>query len=105
MQSHLNRVIAYESSNQGGSGKTSFSNKSNIKEVMNTSAPICISSYIKGSQAGNRPMTKAASRRQASFGHTPGGQSTQFSSANSRRGTATHNNATANVSAIGMISG
>ena len=54
-------MVAYENGSQA-QVKANF-NKSNIKEVMNTSAPICISSYIKGGQTGGRPMTKAASRR------------------------------------------
>jgi hypothetical protein len=42
----------------------------NIKEVLNTSAPICISSYIKG--GGQRPAAKGNPRRPASFNQTGG---------------------------------
>ena len=49
-------------SNQGGNAPSG-----NIKEMMNTSAPICISSYIKGSAGGARPAHKNGPRRQGNF--------------------------------------
>ena len=48
MQSHLNRAIAYDSNAKQGGANNAPILKNNIKDVMNTSAPICISSYIKG---------------------------------------------------------
>ena len=76
---------------KNASGGAPLYKSNNIKEVMNTSAPICISSYIKGNQAGNRPMTKGASRRQASFNNTNGSAgNNQFNNqSNLRRGTTT----------------
>ena len=68
MQNHMNRVMAYDhhqmnaqaAANAKGGAGGQHMYKSNIKEMMNTSAPICISSYIKN---GQRPNTKATNRR------------------------------------------
>ena len=95
MSSYQNRDRAQQSSQEGiyGIGGVQASNtlnkmgqentqifkpgpSDNIKEVMNTSAPICISSYIKGT--GSRPKgSVAANRRQASFNSTGTGFTTQ----------------------------
>ena len=74
-------------------------NKHNIKEVMNTSAPICISSYIKGA-GGTRPNTKGGNRRQASFNHAAGG-----ATANNvvRRGNSS--SGTGNIADLGIVAG
>ena len=73
-QTQINRFMAYDNNvnAKNASGGAPLYKSNNIKEVMNTSAPICISSYIKGNQGGNRPMTKGASRRQASFNNANG---------------------------------
>ena len=66
LQTHMNRVIAIEHNSagkgqnvgaggQGGAQPSSGFKSSSIKEMMNTSAPICISSYIKGGQMAGRP--------------------------------------------------
>ena len=66
-----------------------------IKEVMNTSAPICISSYIKGSN--NRPKgSVATNRRQASFNSTGSGFQTQ----QNRRG-----NVSGGAADLGIVAG
>ena len=51
---------------------------------MNTSAPICITSYIKGNNPQNqqRPGTKGNPRRQASFNQTGGFQNKRQGQAN-----------------------
>ena len=72
--------------------------KSNIKETMNSSAPICISSYIKGANA-NRPNTKGGNRRQASFNHTAGTNS----NSGVRRGNSS--SGVQNVADIGIVAG
>ena len=102
-------MIAFDSNGNGPVFKQG-GNQTKIKEVMNTSAPICISSYIKGA-GGQRPMTKGASRRQASFGHSTGGaQFTQGGGArrstvqNSANGGA-NNVASSSGNILGMVSG
>ena len=65
---------------------------------MNTSAPICISSYIKGA-GGTRPNTKGGNRRQASFNHAAG------TTANNvvRRGNSS--SGTGNIADLGIVAG
>ena len=63
---------------------------------MNTSAPICISSYIKGQ--GSRPTTKGGARRQASFNHTGG----HAGGSAVRRG---QSSSGANVADLGIVAG
>ena len=59
---------------KGNSANRSGIEVSKIKEVMNTSAPICISSYMKGGNGGRPAGSKGASRRQASFNNSQGGK-------------------------------
>ena len=58
----MNRVMAYEHT-QTNKAAAHMGSSSDIKEMMNTSAPICIANYIKDNQGNARPSTKANSRR------------------------------------------
>jgi len=66
---------------------------------MNTSAPICIQSYIK-SGAG-RPQTKSASRRQASFANSNSSNANQ----GTRRNTTISQKGPSQQNTVGVVSG
>ena len=100
----MNRVMAYEQT-QTNKLAAHVGSSSDIKEMMNTSAPICIANYIKDNQGNARPSTKANSRRQASFGNVAtGNNSNSVPGSGARRSAAITQGKPLNH-VVGMVSG